>query len=122
MLDAEIVGARKALEAALRLLERENWGRDGRQKINVLTNSHSAVKAVLTGIFITSLDDVCQFRALSKRAQFSVKWIQGNKDADIAARSYLRQLPSKESQPGSVMLTYVCRLINRKLRNMSPPF
>ena len=120
VLDAEILGARKALEAALELSERENGGRDGRQQINVLTDSQSAVKALLTGIATTSLDDVRQFRALSKKALVSVKWIpahsgiQGNEDVDRAARSGLRQLPSKDSQPGSVTMAYVRRLMNRK--------
>ena len=56
VLDAKIIGARKALEAALGLLEMENGGGDGRQQINVLTDSQSAVKALLTGIATTSLE------------------------------------------------------------------
>ena len=40
--------------------------------------------------------------------------IQGNKEADRAARSGFRQLPSKDSQLGFVALAYVRRLMNRK--------
>ena len=57
-LDSGILGARKALEAALRLLERENGGSGDRQRMNVLTDSQSAVKALSTGASTTSLDEV----------------------------------------------------------------
>ena len=45
VLDAEILGVKKALEAALELSERDNGGRDGRQQINVLTDSQSMSEA-----------------------------------------------------------------------------
>lgn len=73
VLDAENIGARKGLEVALGLLEMENAGRDGSQQINVLTDSQSAVKALLKGTVTTSLDDVRQFRTLLKKALVSVK-------------------------------------------------
>nr|ABW72065.1 TE1b [Blumeria hordei] len=125
VLDAEILGARKALEAALEaalgLLDRENGGRNGRQRVNVLIDSQSVVKALSTGTSTTSLDDVHQFRALSKNARVSVKWIpahsgiEGNEEADRAARFRASgNLPIKESQPGSVTLAYVRRLMNQK--------
>ena len=68
MLDAEIVDATKALEAALGLLEMENGERDIRQRINVLTDSGSALKNLSTGTATTSLDDLSQFMALSTKA------------------------------------------------------
>ena len=46
MLDAEILGARKALEAVLELSEMGNGGRDGRQWINLLMDSQSTVKVL----------------------------------------------------------------------------
>ena len=101
--DVEVVGARKALKAALGLVERENGGSYGRQRINVLTDSHYTVKALSTGTSTTSLDDVHQFRAIPKKARSSVNWIptysgiQGNEEADRAAHSGIRKLPSKES-------------------------
>ncbi|KAI0990863.1 hypothetical protein K3495_g17324, partial [Podosphaera aphanis] len=69
VLDAEIIGARQALEAALRLAAEEQrrlWGI--KQQIHILLDSQQAVKILTTGKSSTSLKDVRNFYALSKTA------------------------------------------------------
>ena len=59
---------------------------------------------------------------LSVSAIVTVKWIlghsgkQGNEEADAIARSGLRMLPSPDSQPGSISLAYLRRLMNNQLQ------
>ncbi|KAI1001737.1 hypothetical protein K3495_g6465 [Podosphaera aphanis] len=62
VLDAEIVGARKALEATLRILEAERWRSGGRpQQVKVMMDSQQARNAVLTGNTSSSIKDVRTF-------------------------------------------------------------
>lgn len=121
VLDAEIIGARKALKAALEFMEEEQRRKGGGlQRVHVLLDSQQAVSALLTGFSSTSLEDVRSFRALSEKAQVLVKWvpgnsgIQGNEEADAAGRSALRELPSPETQPESISLAYLRRLTNQR--------
>ncbi|KAI0996618.1 hypothetical protein K3495_g11564 [Podosphaera aphanis] len=65
VLDAEIVGARKALEAALRASEKVHVQlRPGErtQRIHIFTDSQHARKDLLTGNSSSSLEDVRTFR------------------------------------------------------------
>ncbi|KAI0991475.1 hypothetical protein K3495_g16712, partial [Podosphaera aphanis] len=94
VLDAEIVAARKALEATLRVVRENHGTRTGRmQRIHLLMDSQQAIKALETGFSTTSLEDVRQFRALMQEAVIILKWVpghagvKGNEEADAAARA-----------------------------------
>ena len=121
VLDAEIIGAKNALEAALSFVEEEQrkFG-DTKQRIHVLLDSQQAVKILITGTSSSSLKDVRSFHALSKTAEVFVKWvpghsgIQGNVEADSIARSALRGLPNLEIKPGLLTLAYLRRLMNQR--------
>ncbi|KAI0991356.1 hypothetical protein K3495_g16831, partial [Podosphaera aphanis] len=121
VLDAEILGAENALEAALSFVEEEQrkFG-DTKQRIHVLLDSQQAVKILITGTSSSSLKDVRSFHALSKTAEVFVKWvpgnsgIQGNVEVDSIARSALRGLPNLEIKPGLLTLAYLRRLMNQR--------
>ncbi|KAI0996528.1 hypothetical protein K3495_g11653 [Podosphaera aphanis] len=121
VLDAEIIGARNALESALSFV-REEQQRLGERKqiIHVLLDSQQAVKILTTGTSSSSLKDVRSFYVLSKKAGAMVKWvpghsgIQGNVEADSVARSALRGLPNPEIQPEQLSLAYLRRLMNQR--------
>ena len=87
-------------------------------------DSQQAVNALTTGSSSTSLEDVRKFRALSNKAEISVKWvpghagIQGNEEADAIARAALRELPSPHTQPGSSALVHLRGLMNRKRQRL----
>ncbi|KAI0996073.1 hypothetical protein K3495_g12108 [Podosphaera aphanis] len=123
VLDAEIVGARKALEAALRILEAERWRSGGRpQQVNVMMDSQQARNAVLTGNTSPSIKDVRAFRSLIQEAHLAVqvKWvpghsgIQGNEEADAAARAALRGLLDRDVEPETITLAYLHHLMIQK--------
>lgn len=125
VLDADIVGARKALEAALEFLvnkKRRKVG--GSQQIHVFLDSQQAVSALTTGSSSTSLEDVRKFRALSNKAEISEKWvpghaeIQGNEEADAMARAALRELPSPDTLPGSSTRAHLRGLMNRRRQRL----
>lgn len=78
ILDAEITGAFKALEAALRIKEAQEQLGDTIWQVNVFLDSKHAVKAFETGISSTSLEEVRQFCMLSVSAVVTVKWIPGH--------------------------------------------
>ena len=79
VLDAEIIGARKALEAALEFLDNGKSRKEGgSQQIHVFLDSQQVVSALTTGSSLTSLEDVRKFRASSKKAETSVKWVPGH--------------------------------------------
>ncbi|KAI1005862.1 hypothetical protein K3495_g2359 [Podosphaera aphanis] len=120
VLDAEIIGARNALESALSFVRDEQRLGEKKQNIHVLLDSQQAVKILTTGTSPFSLKDVRSFHALSKTAEVMVKWvpghsgIQGNVEADSIARSALRGLPNLETQPGQLTLAYLRRLMNQR--------
>ncbi|KAI0998159.1 hypothetical protein K3495_g10032 [Podosphaera aphanis] len=103
--DAEITGARKALEAALRV-----GGRS--QHIHLLFDSQQAAKALATGSTKSSLKEVLNIRALTKE-NIRIQWvpgysgIQGNEEADALARAALRDLPHTDSVPEKITLGYL---------------
>ncbi|CCU76238.1 TE1b-like protein [Blumeria hordei DH14] len=125
VLDAEIIGARKALEAALEFLDNGKSRKvGGSQQIHVFLDSQQAVSALTTGLSPTSLEDVRSFRALSNLAKVLVKWvpghagIQGNEEADTIARATLRELPSQDTPPGSCTLAYLRGVMNHRRQKL----
>lgn len=123
VLDAEIVGVRKALEAALQIsgLESRTPGKVA-QPIYVLTDSQHARTAMLSGDTSTSIKEARIFRTMTQAApeRIIVKWvpghkgIQGNEEADAAARSKLRSLPLRDEEPQNISSAYLYRLMNQK--------
>ena len=78
MLDAEIIGASKALKAALEFLDIENYRKvGGSQQIHVFLDSQKAISELITGSSSTSPEDLCSFRALKNVAKVLVKWVPG---------------------------------------------
>ena len=125
MLDAEIIGVRKALEAALEFTEDERSRKGGGSwQIHVFLDSQQAVSALMTGSSSTSLKDVRKFRAFSNKAEILVKrvpghaGIQGNEEADAMAREALRELPSSHTQPGSSTLAHLRGVMNRRRQRL----
>ncbi|KAI0992330.1 hypothetical protein K3495_g15856, partial [Podosphaera aphanis] len=106
--DAEITGARKALDAALKVAATTQ-----QTKIHVLIDSQQAVNALLTGNTTSSLKEVLDIRALAEKENIRVHWvpghagIQGNEEADALARAALRNLPSTENVPENITLGYL---------------
>ncbi|KAI0993162.1 hypothetical protein K3495_g15022 [Podosphaera aphanis] len=67
VLDAEITGARMALEAALRFLRVEQGLTGGeRQRVFVIMDSQQAINALETGVSLSSLEEVRKFRILAQ--------------------------------------------------------
>ena len=102
-LDAEITGARKALEAALGL-------QSATQRVYLLMDSQQAINALETGNSTTSLEEVRKFRELSKSARVIIKWvpeysrIQSNLKAGSSVWSGLQMLSSSEVRPEFITL------------------
>lgn len=131
VLDAEIVGARKALEAALKILGNERQSSGSRPpRINIVMDSQQARKAILTGNTSSSSSDVDAFRSLSRQAQETVlvRWIpghsgiQGNEEADTAARATLRDLPDRDIEPQRMTSAYLFRLMKQKRQALLDQF
>ncbi|KAI0994182.1 hypothetical protein K3495_g14000 [Podosphaera aphanis] len=111
LLDAEIIGAREAPEAALRFLRVEQGlTGGGRQRVFVIMDSRQAINALETGVSLSSLEEVRKFRILAQQAQDLLKWvpahsgIKGNEEADEAAHAAARNLPSGNIRPGKITL------------------
>ncbi|KAI1008046.1 hypothetical protein K3495_g197 [Podosphaera aphanis] len=123
VLDAEIVGARKAPDAALRILEAERWRSGGRpQQVNEMIDSQQTRNVILTGNISSSIKDVRAFRSLIQETHLAVqvKWVPGhsgiprNEEADAAAPAALRGLPDRDTEPETITLDYLHHLMNQK--------
>ncbi|KAI1005893.1 hypothetical protein K3495_g2324 [Podosphaera aphanis] len=79
VIDAEIIGARYALEVALRVVEEEQRRFGGKKpRIHILLDSQQALKIITTGSSSTRLEDVRIFYTLSKTAEVVAEWVHGH--------------------------------------------
>lgn len=124
-LDAEIMGAKEALKAALgHLRGKEYLAKGTTQCINVLMDSRHAINALSTGRSSTSHEEVRKFRELSGLAQVRIKWvaghsgIHGNEEADAAAKSALRTLPSVETEPATTTTAILHQKLHRQRQTL----
>ena len=94
------------------------------QRIHILMDSHQALKSLKTGVALSSLEDVRQFRTLAQQAQVLLTWIRGhsgirgNEEADLVARTALRDLPSQHEQPEKITLAYLRRLLKQRRQTL----
>lgn len=96
----------------------------------MIVDSLQARKAFLTGCTTSSIGDVRAFRTLTQQAPgiVQVKWvlshsgIVGNEEADAAARAALRGLPDQNSQPETITLAYLHRLMNQRRQDLLNSF
>lgn len=110
--DAEIFGATIALREALS-------ARNNSEKIYILLDNQAAVLALTTGKSASSIRLTRLFHCLAKSVNADFRWvpghskISGNEEADAEARTTLRDLPERQTQPNYISLAYLRRLMQQ---------